>query len=130
MRRFNAPRVGNQQPAVVYRGTTSHTRARRQPPVDLVLVDSPAGPETPSPWQRRRESDRSQPGISVIFCREFTMQTRPKWTVTRQPGGNNKTIPPQHCHALAKRFPYPVTAEIPGAGRYGHISSADHPVRH
>jgi len=65
----------------------------------------------------------------VIVRREFTMQTRPKWTVTRHPGANNKTIPPQHCHALAKRFPYPVTAEIPGAGRYGHISSADRPVR-
>ena len=54
------------------------------------------------------------------------MQTRPKWTVTRHAGANNKTIPPQHCHA---RLPHPVTAEIPGAGRYGHISSADHPVR-
>jgi hypothetical protein len=40
----------HQQAAVIYRGTTSHTRARRQPPVDLVLVDSPAGPETPSLW--------------------------------------------------------------------------------
>jgi len=66
----------------------------------------------------------------VIFRRKFTMQTRPKWTVTRHPGANNKTIPPQHWHALAKRFPYPVTAEIPGAGYYEHISSADHPVRH
>jgi hypothetical protein len=67
--------------------------------------------------------------MSGIFHRKFTMQTRPKWTVTWQPGANNKTIPPQHCHALAKRFPYPVTAEIPGAGRYGHISSVDHLVR-
>ncbi|MFZ0907544.1 MAG: hypothetical protein WAN71_27455 [Mycobacterium sp.] len=58
------------------------------------------------------------------------MRTRPTWTVTRHPGAKNKTIPPQHRHALAKRFPYPVTAEIPRAGHYGHVSSADHPVRH
>jgi hypothetical protein len=58
------------------------------------------------------------------------MRTRRKWTVARQPGANDKTIPPQYHHALAKRFPYPVTAEIPGAVHYGHVSSADHPVRH
>ena len=47
-----APRARHphQHPAVIYRGTTSHTRARRQLPVDLVLVDSPAGPETPFLW--------------------------------------------------------------------------------
>jgi hypothetical protein len=58
------------------------------------------------------------------------MRMRPKWTVTRHPGANDKTIPPQYRHALAKRVRYPVTAEIPGAGHYGHVSSADHPVRH
>jgi hypothetical protein len=49
------------------------------------------------------------------------MQTRPKWTVTWHAGANNKTIHPQHCHALAKRFPYPLTAEIP-CGHYVHYS--------
>jgi pimeloyl-ACP methyl ester carboxylesterase len=48
------------------------------------------------------------------------MQTSPKWTVTWHPGANDKTIPPQYRHALAKRVPCPVTAEIPGAGHYGH----------
>jgi hypothetical protein len=40
---------GKSAPELIYRGTTSHTRARRQPAVDLPLVDTPAGPETPSP---------------------------------------------------------------------------------
>ncbi|MGB8208061.1 MAG: hypothetical protein WCF69_10700 [Mycobacterium sp.] len=52
------------------------------------------------------------------------MRTGPKWTVTRHRGANDKTIPPQYHHALAKRFPYPVTAEVPGAVYY-----VDHPVR-
>jgi hypothetical protein len=101
------------------------TRAQRQAPVDLALVDSPAGPEHAVPPQRQRESDRSQPGTSVIFCRKFTMRTPPKWTVTRDPGANDKTIPAQYHHALAKRVPCAVTAEVPGAVYY-----VDHPVVH
>ena len=57
--------------------------------------------------------------MSVIFRRKFTMQTRPNWTVTRHPGANDKTVPPQHHHALAKRFPYPVTAQTPARGTTG-----------
>ncbi len=48
------------------------------------------------------------------------MRTGPKWTVTRHPGANNKIIPPQHCHALANSFAYPVT---------GEVYYVDHPVR-
>jgi hypothetical protein len=87
----------------------------------MVLVDNPAGPEHAVPLQRQRESDRSQPGISVILSRKFTMRTRPNWTVTRYLGANDKTI---------HRFPYPVTVEIPRAGHSGHVSSVDHSVRH
>jgi hypothetical protein len=66
----------------------------------------------------------------VIFRRKLTMQTRPNWTVIRYLGADDKIVPLGHRRARAKRFPYPVTAEISGAGHSGHISSADHPVRH
>ena len=49
--------------------------------------------------QRQRESDRSQPGASVIRFRKFTMRTPPKWTVTRHPGATDKTIPAQYRRA-------------------------------
>jgi len=35
-------------------------------------------------------------------------------------GANDKTIPPQHHHALAERVPHAVTVEIPDAGHYPH----------
>ncbi|WP_234834960.1 alpha/beta fold hydrolase [Mycolicibacterium stellerae] len=35
-------------------------------------------------------------------------------------GANDKTIPPQHHHALAERVPHAVTVEIAGAGHYPH----------
>jgi hypothetical protein len=53
------------------------------------------------------------------------MRTPPKWTVTRHLGANDKTIPAQYHHALAKRVPCAVTAEVPGAVYY-----VDRPVGH
>jgi hypothetical protein len=47
------------------------------------------------------------------------MRTCPKWTVTRYAGANHNTIPQQYRHALVKRFPYPMTAQIPRAGTMG-----------
>jgi pimeloyl-ACP methyl ester carboxylesterase len=35
-------------------------------------------------------------------------------------GANDKTIPPQHHHALAERVPHAVTVEIADAGHYPH----------
>lgn len=35
-------------------------------------------------------------------------------------GINDKTIPPHHHHAFAKRIPHAVTAQIPDAGHYPH----------
>jgi pimeloyl-ACP methyl ester carboxylesterase len=35
-------------------------------------------------------------------------------------GANDKTIPPRHHHALAKRIPHAVTVEIADAGHYPH----------
>jgi hypothetical protein len=108
--------VGNvhQNPEVIDRATTAHDSSPTPTAGRLALVDSPAGPE----------SDRSQPGTSVSRFRKFTMRTSPKWTVTRHPGANDKTIPAQYRRALAKRVPCAVTAGIPGAGHY-----VDHPVR-
>jgi hypothetical protein len=80
------------------------------------VVRQPSRPGHAVPLQRQRESDRSQPGISVIFCRKFTMRTCPKWALTQRAGANHKNIPPQYPHALANRFPYSVTAEIPRVG--------------
>ena len=89
----------HQNPEVIDRATTAHDSSPTPTAGRLALVDSPAGPEHAVPLQRQRESDRSQPGASVVRFRKFTMRTPPKWTVTRHPGATDKTIPAQYRRA-------------------------------
>jgi pimeloyl-ACP methyl ester carboxylesterase len=57
-------------------------------------------------------------GQTVSACRQLGLLSEVPLLIAW--GANDKTIPPQHHHALAERVPHAVTVEIAGAGHYPH----------